>query len=45
MADNNYVTLGEIAGLAKTGITNAETTLRAAINKAQQGTSSGIGEP
>jgi hypothetical protein len=39
-----YVTLGEIASLAKTGITNAEVTLRAGITKAQQGTSSGIGD-
>lgn len=44
MADNNYVTLGEIASLAKTGITGAEVTLRTAINKAQAGTSSGIGD-
>ena len=45
MADPlTYVTLGEIAGLAKTGINNAETVLRAGITKAQQGTSSGIGD-
>lgn len=39
-----YVTLGEIAGLAKTGISNAEVVLRAGIKKAQEGTSSGIGD-
>ena len=39
-----YVTLGEISGLAKTGIQNAEITLREGITKAQQGTSSGIGD-
>jgi hypothetical protein len=39
-----YVSLGEIAGLAKTGIQNAEVILRAGITKAQQGTSSGIGD-
>lgn len=45
MADPlTYVTLGEIAGLAKTGINNAETVLRAGIAKAQAGTSSGIGD-
>lgn len=45
MADPlGYVNLGEIAGLAKTGITNAEVTLRSGIAKAQQGTTSGIGD-
>jgi hypothetical protein len=39
-----YVTLGEIAALAKTGIEKAEITLRSGITKAQQGTSSGIGD-
>lgn len=43
MADP-YVTLGEISSLAKTGIENAETILRKGITKAQQGTSSGIGD-
>nr|WP_314622998.1 EscF/YscF/HrpA family type III secretion system needle major subunit [uncultured Noviherbaspirillum sp.] len=43
MADA-YVTLGEISSLAKTGIEKAEITLRAGITKAQQGTSSGIGD-
>lgn len=42
MAD--YVTLGEVASMAKTGINNAEVALRAGITKAQQGTSSGIGD-
>lgn len=40
----DYVTLGEIAGLAKDGITSAEKILRSGITKAQQGTSSGIGD-
>ena len=39
-----YVTLGEVASMAKTGINNAEVALRAGITKAQQGTSSGIGD-
>jgi hypothetical protein len=39
-----YVTLGEISSLAKTGIEKAEITLREGITKAQQGTSSGIGD-
>ncbi|RZA27816.1 MAG: hypothetical protein EOP02_09245 [Proteobacteria bacterium] len=39
-----YVTLGEISSLAKTGIEKAEVTLREGITKAQQGTSSGIGD-
>ena len=43
MADP-YVTLGEVASMAKTGINNAEVALRAGITKAQQGTSSGIGD-
>lgn len=42
MAD--YVTLGEVAGIAKTGITNAEVILRSNITAAQQGTSIGIGD-
>jgi hypothetical protein len=45
MADSNaYISLGEVANLAKTGITNAEVILRSGILKAQQGTSSGIGD-
>jgi hypothetical protein len=44
MADNNYMSLGEVAGLAKTGITNAEIILRDQIKSVQQGTSSGIGD-
>jgi hypothetical protein len=44
MADTNYINLTEVANLAKTGITNAEIILRAGITKAQQGTSSGIGD-
>jgi len=43
MADPN-VSLGEIAALAKSGITAAEVTLRSGISKAQQSTSSGIGD-
>jgi hypothetical protein len=43
MADPN-VSLGEIAALAKSGITAAEVTLRSGIAKAQQSTSSGIGD-
>ncbi len=39
-----YVSLGEIASLAKSGITSAEITLRSGIAKAQQGTTSGIGD-
>lgn len=41
---DTYVTLGDIASLAKTGITKAEVDLRAGLEKAQQGTSSGIGD-
>lgn len=44
MPDSNYVSLGEVAGLAKGGITKAETVLRSAITAAQAGTSSGIGD-
>jgi hypothetical protein len=44
MADNNYMTLGEVAGLAKKGITDAEINLRKQITSVQQGTSSGIGD-
>ncbi len=40
----DYVTLGLVAELAKSGITTAEVTLRSGISKAQQGTSSGIGD-
>ena len=39
-----YVTLREIAGLAKSGITAAEITLRSGIAKAKEGTTSGIGD-
>jgi hypothetical protein len=38
------MTLGYIAEAAKSGITSAEVTLRSGITKAQQGTSSGIGD-
>ena len=38
------ISLGEIANAAKSGITAAEVTLRAGITKAQQGTTSGIGD-
>jgi len=41
---NGYMTLGEVAGLAKDGITKAEVTLRNQITSVQQGTSSGIGD-
>jgi Type III secretion needle MxiH, YscF, SsaG, EprI, PscF, EscF len=44
MADQGYVNLNEIASMAKTGITTAETILRAAITKTQQGTTTGIGD-
>ena len=40
----NYLNLGEVAGLAKDGISKAETILRSQITAAQQGTSSGIGD-
>ena len=43
MADP-YVSLGLIADLAKSGITDAEKVLRSGISKAQAGTSSGIGD-
>lgn len=41
---SSYLNLSEIADLAKTGITNAETILRNNISSAQQGTSAGIGD-
>ena len=45
MADPlGYVTLREVADNAKSGITTAELTLRSGIAKAQQGTTSGIGD-
>jgi hypothetical protein len=44
MADQGYLNLRFVADLAKTGITGAEDILRAQITKAQQGTSSGIGD-
>lgn len=40
----NYVTLSDIAKLSIDGITAAETTLRAGLTAAQQGTSIGIGQ-
>jgi hypothetical protein len=40
----DYVTLRDIADLAKSGITSAEITLRAGLDKAKQGTTSGIGD-
>ncbi|MDB5759115.1 MAG: hypothetical protein JWM30_2404 [Burkholderia sp.] len=44
MPDQPYLNLNDVATLAKSGITTAETILRAQITKAQQGTSSGIGD-
>ena len=41
---SDYLNLGEVATLAKSGITTAEITLRSGISKAQQGTTSGIGD-
>lgn len=43
MADG-YMNLGEVASMAKKGITTAEVILRENITKAQQGTTSGIGD-
>ena len=39
-----YVNLGEVAGIATTGITQAEVVLRSALSSVQQGTSVGIGD-
>lgn len=40
----SYITLDEVAGLAKSGITTAESTLRTALTSIRQGTSVGIGD-
>lgn len=40
----NYITLQEVAGMAKDGISTAETTLRAGLTSIKQGTSVGIGD-
>ena len=39
-----YINLQEVAGLAKDGISTAETTLRSALSSIRQGTSVGIGD-
>lgn len=40
----NYLNLGEVAGLARQGVSTAETTLRLAMSSIKQGTSIGIGD-
>jgi hypothetical protein len=39
-----YLNLGEVAGIAKQGITGAEGVLRSALTSIKQGTSVGIGD-
>jgi hypothetical protein len=39
-----YINLGEVADMAKSGITSAEGVLRTALNSIKQGTSVGIGD-
>jgi hypothetical protein len=44
MADEKYVNLGTVAGIAKDGIISAEAVLTTALNSIKQGTSVGIGD-